>query len=396
MGTYEHAACHSACHSRLPQRVSLAPVTRPVTARATRPVTAPVTRPASREAPIEPPPAHRGRGRRASASSFPLGDLRFRLVLAGALFATGLAAWCLAPWPLAAAGLLLLLAGHLPLWARSQTTAPGGATPAHEDVWAPVEDDVARARERPREARRALGHDALGRLQRDGLPGPPRRAPVSSPPSPSSSGRPSARTPSSGWRSPRRSSSSRSGSTACARPGTRASCGRRATPSPWPARRSRSAAGKDFDLVPLLALREGRRGHYPVDARLMARPAREDASGFLGVQVQVAMNNVQGTDYPYLYAVILGKDDFRFPKAPGTTDRPRSEPRLRGRAGRGRALPGRAPARRQARRLAHRRRPDRGPRGRRPRAGARGVARERRREPRRDPPGPGSPTARSR
>ncbi len=76
------------------------------------------------------------------------------------------------------------------------------------------------------------------------------------------------------------------------------------------------AAGKDFDLVPLLALREGRRGHYPVDARLMARPAREDASGFLGVQVQVAMNNVKGTDYPYLYAVVLGKGDFRFPKGP--------------------------------------------------------------------------------
>ena len=29
------------------------------------------------------------------------------------------------------------------------------------------------------------------------------------------------------------------------------------------------------------------------------------------------MNNVKGTDYPYLYAVVLGKGDFRFPKAPG-------------------------------------------------------------------------------
>jgi hypothetical protein len=76
-------------------------------------------------------------------------------------------------------------------------------------------------------------------------------------------------------------------------------------------------AGKGFDLVPLLALREGPRGHYPVDARLMARPAAEDASGFLGVQVQVAMNNVKGTDYPYLYAVVLGKGAFRFPEAPG-------------------------------------------------------------------------------
>jgi hypothetical protein len=81
-------------------------------------------------------------------------------------------------------------------------------------------------------------------------------------------------------------------------------------------------AGQDFDLVPLLALREGRKGKYPVDARLMARPAREDASGFLGVQVQVAMNSVKGTDYPYLYAVILGKGDFRFPKGAGLASGP--------------------------------------------------------------------------
>jgi hypothetical protein len=74
----------------------------------------------------------------------------------------------------------------------------------------------------------------------------------------------------------------------------------------------RRGAG-DFDPVPMLALREGRRGKYPVDARLMLRPAREDDSGFLGVQVQVAMNNVKGTDYPYLYAVVLGKGDFRMP-----------------------------------------------------------------------------------
>ena len=32
------------------------------------------------------------------------------------------------------------------------------------------------------------------------------------------------------------------------------------------------------------------------------------------------MNNVKGTDYPYLYAVVLGKGDFRFPKAPGRAE----------------------------------------------------------------------------
>ena len=58
---------------------------------------------------------------------------------------------------------------------------------------------------------------------------------------------------------------------------------------------------------------------HPVDARLMARPAHEDASGFIGLQVQVSLNNVRGTDYPYLYAVILGKEAFAFPGGPRST-----------------------------------------------------------------------------
>jgi hypothetical protein len=245
----------------------------------------------------------------------PLGGLRARFVLSGSLFAFGLATWCLIPGPLAVAGLPLLLLGHLPLWARTQTTAPGGATPAHEDVWAPVEDDwLERVSDLEKRGARwdttpwdisnaigclgllgvllvvatlaflvgtAFGVDALFRVA---LAAPLLLVPL--------------------WLN-----------------------GMRTTWNPSELRKKGEAlalaraalaetGGKDFDLVPLLALREGRRGHYPVDARLMARPAREDSSGFLGVQVQVAMNNVQGTDYPYLYAVVLGKGDFRFPKAP--------------------------------------------------------------------------------
>jgi hypothetical protein len=45
----------------------------------------------------------------------------------------------------------------------------------------------------------------------------------------------------------------------------------------------------------------------------MLRPSQEDATGFLGVQVQVSLNNVRGTDYPYLYCVVLGKDPFQLP-----------------------------------------------------------------------------------
>jgi hypothetical protein len=245
----------------------------------------------------------------------PIGDLRVRLLVAGALFVLGLAAWCLGSWPWTMAGLVLLVAGHLPLWVRTQTTAPGGATPQHEDVWAPVEDDwLKRVEELEKRGARwdttpwdvsngvgflsligvllllaivafglgaALGPDALFRVA---VAAPLLFVPL--------------------WLNGMRTTWNPS---ELRKKGEALAVARAAL---------EEAAGKDFDLVPLLALREGRRGHYPVDARLMARPAREDGSGFLGVQVQVAMNNVKGTDYPYLYAVVLGKGDFRFPKRP--------------------------------------------------------------------------------
>jgi hypothetical protein len=245
----------------------------------------------------------------------PFGDLRIRLLTAGALFFLGLAAWCLASWPWTVAGLLLLLLGHLPLWARTQTTSPGGATPQHEDVWAPVEDEwLERVDELEKRGARwdttpwdisngtgclallglllaltavalalgtAVGPDALFRVA---VAVPLLFVPL--------------------WLNGMRTTWNPS---ELRKKGEALAVARAAI---------EGAGAKEFDLVPLLALREGRRGRYPVDARFMARPAREDGSGFLGVQFQVAMNNVQGTDYPYLYAVVLGKDDFRFPIGP--------------------------------------------------------------------------------
>jgi hypothetical protein len=80
---------------------------------------------------------------------------------------------------------------------------------------------------------------------------------------------------------------------------------------------AREVPAPGFEPVPMLALRDGPRGKYPVDAKLMLRPREDDGAGFLGVQVQVALNNVQGTDYPYLYAVVLGKHPFALPLARG-------------------------------------------------------------------------------
>ncbi len=58
---------------------------------------------------------------------FDLPDLRARYLAAGAAFAAGMMIFCLVP-KIAGVGLGLALLGHLPLWVRRQTTAPGGAT----------------------------------------------------------------------------------------------------------------------------------------------------------------------------------------------------------------------------------------------------------------------------
>jgi hypothetical protein len=242
----------------------------------------------------------------------PMAGLRARLMTAALLFAVGLGVWSVAPLPGAVVGLALVLAGHLPLWVRHQSNAPGGATPAHEEIWAPVEDDwLERIQELERQGARwdttpwdlsnvlgffvllgilallgggvvvagaALGFDAFLRLA---VAAPLVVAPL--------------------WLNGLRTTWNPS---ELRKKGDAIAIAR--------AEAERLGAG-DFDPVPMLALREGRTGRYPVDARLMLRPARQDESGFLGVQVQVAMNNVKGTDYPYLYAVVLGKGDFDMP-----------------------------------------------------------------------------------
>jgi hypothetical protein len=242
----------------------------------------------------------------------PFGSLRSRVAFAVACAAAGLLVWAVMPLRIAPVGLVAVLIAHLLVWVRTVTTAPGGATPQHEDLWAPVEDDwLAKVTELEKRGERWdttpwditnvigcltfvvliavlvagtfvvspwLDGEAIFRLL---IGGAVVLLPL--------------------WLN-----------------------GIRTTWNPSELRRKGDAlavaretavalAKGEFDCVPTLALREGRRGKYPVDARLMLRPAREDESGFLGVQVQVAMNNVRGTDYPYLYAVVLGKGAFELP-----------------------------------------------------------------------------------
>ncbi|HNX80612.1 MAG TPA: hypothetical protein PKL77_00500 [Candidatus Omnitrophota bacterium] len=64
---------------------------------------------------------------------------------------------------------------------------------------------------------------------------------------------------------------------------------------------------EDIQVLPMLATQEVvGKGRIPTDARLMLRFLNAP-DYFLGVQVQVSINTVEGTDYPYLYCVILAK-----------------------------------------------------------------------------------------
>jgi len=66
----------------------------------------------------------------------------------------------------------------------------------------------------------------------------------------------------------------------------------------------------DVQVLPMLdtvdAKTDGKIGQIPNDARLMLKFLNAPEY-FLGVQVQISINNVQGTDYPYLYCVVLAR-----------------------------------------------------------------------------------------
>lgn len=248
---------------------------------------------------------------------FPGGGIARRIFTAAALFGGGLALACFteSPW-LQRLGYAVVIAGHLPLWVRTQTNAPGGATPAHEEIWVPVEDawlDRVLAHERRGERWDTTPWDISNRrgklvliLLLTALSGAAfvagellwSRVLVNF-----SQAVPFLVVPLwfNGMRTIWNPSELR-------KKGEALAAARAAAETP---------ASGFFDSVPMLALREGRRGRYPVDARLMLRPTREDASGFLGVQIQVSINNVRGIDYPYLYAVVLGKGGFTLPGKAG-------------------------------------------------------------------------------
>jgi hypothetical protein len=244
--------------------------------------------------------------------AFLAGDLAYgvRLAIAGVFFAIGA---CLVFFStFVVPGLVLVLLGHLPLWVRRQSLAPGGATPKHEEVWVPVEEgwyDRIASQERKAAKWDATPWDMTNALGCSVLFGVIILIAILSILFSQVSVATGVRLlvfsgclflPA--WLSGRRSLWSPSELRIKGRALEQAKTALAA------------AATRDFELVPMLALREGKRGRYPVDARLMARPADTGDSEIIGIQIQVALNNVRGRDYPYLYCVVLAQPGYDFPR----------------------------------------------------------------------------------
>ena len=252
---------------------------------------------------------------------FSIGEwgLQTRYLVAGALFSVGLLFMVLSDVG-TVAGIPLVLLGHLPLWVRTQTLAPAPTGSAEELVWTPADPDwyenVADAEERVRRwdvspwditSGRALGTilvvaggvvagiSALGFFR--GMDEATFFSLVF--------GTIALWAPMfwNGRRTPWHPNQLRITGEAL---------------MPVAHLVERNAPG-DYDLVPLLGMREGKTGRYPVNARIMLRPSVDDGSGFIGIQIQVCLNNVRGTNYPYVYCVILGKPGFLIEPTTGSS-----------------------------------------------------------------------------
>jgi hypothetical protein len=67
-----------------------------------------------------------------------------------------------------------------------------------------------------------------------------------------------------------------------------------------------------IQVHPMLSVKKTRdEKKVPDDARLMIRLI-DAPDSFMGIQIQIAINTVQGTHYPYLYGVLLAKQEAHF------------------------------------------------------------------------------------
>ena len=66
----------------------------------------------------------------------------------------------------------------------------------------------------------------------------------------------------------------------------------------------------DLEFLPSLNVAKAGDRVVPTDCRLLAK-IKTAPSEFIGIQVQISMNDVQGKKYPYSYSVILAKKEFK-------------------------------------------------------------------------------------
>jgi hypothetical protein len=68
----------------------------------------------------------------------------------------------------------------------------------------------------------------------------------------------------------------------------------------------------EIQVLPMLSTKEtDKGGRIPMDARLMVRFLNAP-DYFMGMQIQISLNNVQGRYYPYLYCVLIAKKEAGF------------------------------------------------------------------------------------
>lgn len=72
-------------------------------------------------------------------------------------------------------------------------------------------------------------------------------------------------------------------------------------------------------LLPQMQMRATSQGEIPCDAKMVLK-IESLGEAFLGLQVQVVLNNVQGRDYPYLYCVLVARPQLQILEKAG--DRP--------------------------------------------------------------------------
>jgi hypothetical protein len=75
----------------------------------------------------------------------------------------------------------------------------------------------------------------------------------------------------------------------------------------WDYWKSSNPAGQTIE--PQIEVRKGPKGDIPVDVKMILR-TDNGGPDFLGQQMQVSMNSVQGHDYPYFYCVLVAKHEF--------------------------------------------------------------------------------------